>query len=165
MKTKTLTNIALMAALICLATMIIKIPTVNGYIHLGDSMIFLAVIILGKRHAPLAAGIGAALADLFGMYPAWIIPTFIIKFAMAFLMGFIVEDVMKNQKYAWVIGAFLGGILQIIGYAVATALMYGVAGMFAEIVGNVIQSGSSIVIAGFLIVTFNSAKTHIHVKK
>lgn len=43
-------------------------------------MIFLAIVFLGYKKAPLAAGIGAGLADLIGGYSAWVAPTFIIKF-------------------------------------------------------------------------------------
>ena len=65
MKTKDLTKMSIMAALVFLATYFIKIPSINGYTHLGDCMIFLSVLILGWRKGALAGGMGAALADLF----------------------------------------------------------------------------------------------------
>ena len=47
-KTRTLVMTALMAAIIFVATYIIKIPNpaTGGYSHMGDCMIFLAVIML-----------------------------------------------------------------------------------------------------------------------
>ena len=50
---------ALVMALICVATMIIKIPVpmTEGYVHLGDAMIFLGVLILGKNQGALADGV------------------------------------------------------------------------------------------------------------
>lgn len=46
--TKKLVIGALMAALTCIATMIIKIPTPTlGYIHLGDGLVLLCGIVLG----------------------------------------------------------------------------------------------------------------------
>ena len=56
----TLVMTGLMMCLVMVATMFIKIPIpmTQGYVHLGDSMIFLAVLILGKKYGAAAAGIG-----------------------------------------------------------------------------------------------------------
>ena len=57
---------ALMAALIFVATYLIKIPNpaTGGYSHMGDCMIFIAVVMLGRRNGSMAAAIGGALSDL-----------------------------------------------------------------------------------------------------
>lgn len=65
---RSITFTAVMAALVFVFTYTFKIPFVNGYTHIGDSMIFLAIVFLGYKKAPLAAGIGAGLADLIGGY-------------------------------------------------------------------------------------------------
>lgn len=39
----------LMIALVYLAGSIIKIPSVGGFVQMGDCMVFLSVIILGKK--------------------------------------------------------------------------------------------------------------------
>ena len=63
--TKKLVVTALMAALTCIATMIIKIPTPTfGYIHLGDGFVLLSGIILGPVSGAFAAGIGSMFADI-----------------------------------------------------------------------------------------------------
>ena len=61
---------ALFAALACVATMSIRIPTpgTGGYIHPGDAIVILAGIILGPVYGMLAGGIGSALSDLIGGY-------------------------------------------------------------------------------------------------
>ena len=71
---------ALLAALVCVATMVIQVPVpaTNGYIHLGDSLIFLAASILPSPYAAVAASIGGGLADLLTA-PMWTLPTIIIK--------------------------------------------------------------------------------------
>ena len=76
---KQLTKTAMMAALVFLGTFVFKIPTPNGYTHLGDCLIFVAVLALGWKRGAIAGGLGAALADLAGGYAVWIIPTFFIK--------------------------------------------------------------------------------------
>ena len=70
---------ALFAALTTVLTYYVKIPSVNGYMHIGDSMIYLCASILPTPLAALSAGIGAALSDAVGGYTMYIIPTFIIK--------------------------------------------------------------------------------------
>ena len=56
----------LMMAMIVVATIVIPIPVPfgSGYVHFGDAMIFLSVLILGWRYGAIAAGFGSALADL-----------------------------------------------------------------------------------------------------
>ena len=63
-KTNKLVLTALMVCLVLLATYIIKIPSpfTQGYVHLGDTMIFLSVLLLGKKGGAAAAGLGSALA-------------------------------------------------------------------------------------------------------
>ena len=70
--TKKLVIGALMAALTCIATMIIKIPTPTlGYIHLGDGLVLLCGIVLGPLGGALSAGIGSMFADIFSGYASW----------------------------------------------------------------------------------------------
>ena len=90
MKTKTLklTMTSLFAALICVATLIIRITTMgNGYIHLGDAFVVLSGILLGPVSGALAAGIGSAFADVFAGYIQYAVATFIIKALMAMISG------------------------------------------------------------------------------
>ena len=53
---------ALFAALSCVATMSIRIPTpgTGGYIHPGDAIVILSGVILGPIWGFLAGGIGSA---------------------------------------------------------------------------------------------------------
>ena len=70
----------LMMCLVTVATMFIKVPVpfTQGYVHLGDSMIFLSVLVLGKRNGVIAAGVGSALGDILGGYAFWAPWTLII---------------------------------------------------------------------------------------
>lgn len=91
---------ALMTALIAVVTIIIPIPVpfTNGYIHLGDSMIFLAVIMLGWKGGAVSAAVGSALADLLLGFVYWAPWTFVIKGGMALVLGLIIYQGMKNRK-------------------------------------------------------------------
>lgn len=70
---------AMFAAMIALLTFTFKIPTAGGYVHLGDTMIYLAAVVLPTPYAMAAAAVGGGLADMFGGYFHYIIPTMIIK--------------------------------------------------------------------------------------
>lgn len=145
MKIRDITYIGLMAALVFIGTYSIKIPNPWGYTHPGDSMIFLGVVLLGKRRGAFAAGIGAAMADLVGGYTFWILPTLIFKFMMAWTAGSISEKF--GEKYlTYTIGAALGSVIQIIGYTVVKIPMYGLTVALTSIFPNVIQSLIGIII-------------------
>ena len=62
-------------------------------------MIFLSVLLLGKKGGAAASGLGSALADLMGGYAAYAPWTFIIKGAMAFIMGVFIEMMTKKKKH------------------------------------------------------------------
>ena len=70
----------LMAAIIAVFTAFVKMPTgINeGYLHFGDSMVYLAGCLLGPFGA-ISAAIGGGLADVLAGAPVWAIPTAIIK--------------------------------------------------------------------------------------
>ena len=164
-KTKVMIKMAIMIALIYLATFFIKIPSINGYTHLGDCMIFLSVLILGTKRGALAGGIGAALADYLGGYIIWVIPTFFIKILMASIMGIITEKVFPKLKFGWIIGAVLGGIAQITAYTLVKVPLFGLGLAVAELPMLTLQTVSGIVIASILVSILNESVIVSKVRK
>jgi uncharacterized membrane protein len=108
LKLKNLVITGIMVALIFVLTFAIKVPVpfTRGYIHLGDSMIFIAAILFGWRVGALAGGLGSALADVVGGYAFWAIPTFIIKGIMGALVGLISDTYRKKYSLKKEIGIF-----------------------------------------------------------
>lgn len=124
----------LMMAMIVVATAIIPIPVPfgSGYIHFGDAMIFLSVLILGWRYGAIAAGFGSALADLLLGYAIWSPWTLFVKGIMAAIMGlFIVKSMHRKGvnilgvPIYTLIGMILGGCFMVAGYYVAEGVIYG----------------------------------------
>lgn len=146
---------ALFAALIFVCTYLIKIPNpaTGGYSHIGDCMIFLAVIMLGRQSGCIAAAIGGAMSDLLAGAAAWILPTLIIKFVMAFIMGTIIKSEPANRKRQ-LAGAAAGGVFQIVAYTLAKIVLIGVGPAVLSIPNVTIQTSVGIilfaVIAGVL---------------
>jgi uncharacterized membrane protein len=99
-QTKKLTYTGIMTALVFIATFAIRIPIpfTDGYVHLGDCMIFLAALLLGWKYGAFAAGVGSMLADLLGGYPHWALPTLVIKALMALLVALAINLVKTRGK-------------------------------------------------------------------
>lgn len=119
---------ALMAALICVMTMVVQIPIPLGYAHLGDAFILLAVLFVGKRSGIWAGGIGSALADLLTGFTAWVVPTFVIKSLMALLVGRIAyrkDGTCTLFSARAVIACAAGMVWMVAGYTITGAALYG----------------------------------------
>ena len=145
---------ALFAALACVATMSIRIPTpgTGGYIHPGDAIVILSGVVLGPGYGFLAAGIGSALSDLIGGYFVYVPITFVIKGLVALVSGLIYQKMSHsgNNRYLAVI---LGGITDIVfvagGYFICEFFLYG-SGAAASIPANIIQGIGGLVISAVL---------------
>lgn len=127
-KIQDLTILGLLSALVAVSTMMIKIPTIatEGYIHLGDSMIFLAAIMFGKKKGAIAGGLGSAMADLLLGYSHWIVPTLIIKGLMGYGIGIIADqesDNLINIRNS--VALAFGASWMVFGYFIAGGIMKG----------------------------------------
>lgn len=149
----------LMMAMIVVATTLITIPTPGGgYIHLGDTMIFLSVLILGWRYGAIAAGLGSALADLIAGYAVWAPWTLCVKGLMGVTMGLFILKAMKRPGMMLLgvpvyqlIGMILAGLEMAAGYYVAEYAIYG--NFAAALLGiplNILQFSVGAVLATLL---------------
>lgn len=162
LKTKDLVLTSLMIALVFLAGSVIRIPTFGGFVHLGDCMVFMSVIVLGKKKGALASALGMCLVDIFAAYYIWAPFTFIIKGIMAFIVGAIIERINKGEdlgfKKEYIFAFIAGGIFMVIGYFIAGTIIasfltdkvgfvQGFLYSAKDIVGNIVQVVTGIVIA------------------
>ena len=148
---KKLVIAAMLAALTCVATMVIKIPSpLNGYINLGDCFVLLAGWTLPVSYGFLSAGIGSALADVFSGYAAYAPATFIIKGLMAVAAGYIFRAISKhtNILVARIISGISAEAIMVVGYLLFESVLYGFGPSLVNVVPNCIQG-----IAGLLIGT------------
>jgi len=127
-KTKNLTVLGLLIALVAISTMVIQVPVpaTEGYIHLGDSVIFLVAILFGSRRGMIAGGLGSAIADILTGYTHWAIPTLIIKGIMGYLVGKISNIDDKNiLNTRNIISLIVGVIWMVLGYFLGGAALKG----------------------------------------
>ena len=158
-KTLKLVMAALLAAMTCVATMVIKIPltATGGYINLGNCIVLLSGILLGPLYGGLAAGIGSALADLFSGYVAFLPATFLIKGFMAVIMGLFIKDLSKNNAVKTAITGAIAECFMIAGYFFFEAVVMGFGlGAAASIPGNAIQGIVGLILAMLLVSVFKT---------
>ena len=147
----------MLAALACVATMIIKLPSpLGGYINLGDCIVLLCGWVLGPVYAFMAAGIGSALADIFSGYVLYAPATFVIKGLMALLACAIFACLSKKIKpfSARLFGAIAAEIVMVGGYFVFEGFIYGFAPSLVNIPANAVQGIAGIIIGMMLITLF-----------
>lgn len=119
-KTSLLVKTALLTALVFVCTILLKIPVgPDCYIHLGDAVIVLSVLMLPIPYACFAGAVGATLADLLGGFAFWAPWTFAVKLIMVLIMGFLVN---KSREF---IGLVAGSIVAILGYFVSEYMLFG----------------------------------------
>lgn len=155
--TKKIVLTSMLAALCCVATMIIKIPSpLKGYINLGDCVVLLSGFLLPPMYGFLAAGIGSALADLFSGYIVYAAATFVIKGLMALVAYFGVKALRKKIGIlpSRIISGIAAEIVMILGYFVFEGCMYGFISSIVNIPANAVQGAAGLILGIILIKIF-----------
>lgn len=154
--TKKLVLSALFAALTCICTMVITIPTpTGGYVHAGDCFVILSGAILGPFTGGLAAGIGSMFADLFLGYTAYAPGTLLIKFLAAFLAGATfryskkLSSSIKTDFFRILLCGIVSSLIVIAGYFLYDWMLTGnqITAAISSILGNSMQGLVSILLS------------------
>jgi len=155
MSVRTLTLLGLLIALTTVATMVIQIPTpaTQGYINVGDSMVFVSALLFGPLAGFLAGGVGSALADWLTGYQHFAPYTLVIKGLEGLVVGLIAWGLLKGRPTATFAGIasmvaamVIGGALMVSGYYGVEQFIMGKAAA-AEVPGNALQAVAGLVIA------------------
>ena len=157
---------AMMTAMVMIATTFFKIPNAMGYIHLGDGFVLLAAIILPKKYACFAGGVGAGLADIYGGYAVWAPWTLVIKIGMVLIVQLFFDFLTKRASngkhiakiagipFAELFAYVLAVLWTVSGYYIAQGFISGnwIAPV-ADVPGNVLQVAVGSIIAILVSVT------------
>ncbi len=160
-RTKKIVMTALMAALTCVATMVIKIPSpLNGYLNLGDGIVLTAGWLMAPGYGFVAAGLGSALADLFSGYFSYAPATFIIKGLMALVAfyGYKLLHKKMGNLPAGIISGIAAEILMILGYYVFEGFLYGFIPSAVNIPANGVQGVAGLLLGIVLMKVFEKGK-------
>ena len=152
---------ALFAAAIAVMTaylLHIPIPT-GGYIHLGDSLIYLAACLLPFPYAVVASAVGAGLADLLTA-PMWVIPTLIIKALTVLPFANRKEKIFCLRNC---MAIFVSGLISSVSYGLAAYILLGDANAFLpQFIGTLVQAAGSGAIFVVIALAFDSTKVKAH---
>ena len=139
---------ALFAALSCVATLVIQIPSpMNGYVNLGDCFVLLAGWLLGPVHGTLAAAVGSALADGLTGYMHYVPGTFFIKGLVALIAWALAKALLSRlgskRTLCRAISAIIAELCMVAGYYFYAGLLLGkglgALGAASSIPGNLVQ--------------------------
>lgn len=145
--TKTITKLSIFVAITVLMTAVVSIPIVggNGYVNLGDMVIFLSAMLLGRRSAFIVGGLGSFLADIILGYGIYAPASFIIKG----LEGFIAGSLMRKgigKKYP-LFASIVAGIWMALGYYIFEIFLYGAKGALLSVPANLSQGALGAVVS------------------
>ncbi len=133
---------AIMAALVCVSTLLIQvpIPATQGFFNVGDAMVMVASLTFGPIVGFFAGGIGSALADLIGGWYVWVPFTLVIKGLEGFIAGSIMvldegDKGVKTKIVAWIVAASE----MVVRYFLVQYYMYGLGAALTELPFNVLQ--------------------------
>ena len=149
---------AILAALICVATMIVQIPipATGGYANLGDGIILISSFLLPVGCSITAAALGSALADLLLGYVAFIPGTLMIKAFMAFLSWLVLHsfhqiETDRKAICAMIFSGIASEVFMVIAYFGYEAVIMGTGlGAAAGIPGNIGQGICGIIVSCIL---------------
>ncbi len=152
-KIRKLVLTALMAALCCVATMVVQIPSpMQGYVNLGDCFVLLSGWLLGPWYGFAAGGVGSMLADILLGYAHYAPGTLVIKGLMAMAAALILRS-MHGSKAGYLAGGAAAECIMVAGYFGYASLLLGKGlAAAASIPGNLFQGVVGLA-AGLALVT------------
>ena len=104
----------LFAALGCVGTMVLQIPSpTGGYMNLGDAVVILGAWLLGPVYGAVAGGVGPALADLLSGYAVYVPATLVIKALMALTAAWLYRALGKRGL---LLSALAAEVPMVLGY-------------------------------------------------
>lgn len=143
----------LMAALIAVFTAFVKIPTGinNGYIHFGDSLIYLAGCIVGP-FGMISAAVGGALADIMAGAAIWALPTAIIKTFNCLPFVLATRYYIKKKGSFKIVNTYtatmtiVSALVTIFGYLLAESILYSFPTALTSVPFSIVQAVGSAVV-------------------
>ncbi|HHV79921.1 MAG TPA: ECF transporter S component [Firmicutes bacterium] len=131
---------AMFSALVFVLTAFARVPALGGklYFHLGGIAIYCSAVLFGPAVGGTAGAVGSALADLMLGVPVWAPISFMVHGAEGLLVGRLSNGEAR-------IGAMAAGAaVMVCGYGVTAWMLYGVAAVPIELVGDVLQGALGI---------------------
>ena len=162
MNTKWVVMNGLMIALVFLVTYTTKIPGPVGPFNIGDAVIMVTAILLGRNSGLLAGALGSAVADIAMGYAFFAPFTLIVKGLEGYVVGLIAyhgksENFDTGRK---IVGVVVGAVVMIAGYFFSESLVlplfnkdFGLAMAVRELVSTNLIQGFVSAVTGYILST------------
>ncbi len=160
MRTKKLIQASLLAALCCVATMLIKIPLPYGFLNAGDAVVLLCGWLLSPVYGFFAAAIGSGLADIFAGYAVYAPATFLIKGLVAYFAFVLCRVFSKKQTlvFARIESGLLAEAFMVLGYFLFESIVYGIPAASVGLGPNGVQGAAGVALGVCLAKLFEKNK-------
>lgn len=134
---KKLSIYAVLISLTTLATMIITIPipATKGYINIGDLLVMVSALLIGRKGGFVVGGLGSAMADVLLGYGHYAPITLVVKGIEGWLTGYLYE---KSKTKSTRMPVIVSGLWMATGYFIAEIFLYG-KGAIVSLPGNIVQ--------------------------
>ena len=144
-----LIEVSLFAALILVSVQFLRIQVGPQFVHLGNALVVIAVLVFGSGFGALAAALGLGLFDIFNGYAAEVWITILESLLVCYVLHLVYEKAMKaNDKPATIftvglVAAVTKIILNLFKYTLINSfILPAMVGALAKITGTF---GTSIV--------------------
>lgn len=159
-KVKLMCMTGVLTALVFVVTAYLHIPTNNGYVHVGDGLIYLAACLLPWPYAITVGAGGALLADCLTGFAVWAPGSALIKALTALLFCRKGSKIINLRN---VLALLPAAVLCAGGYYLYETLLYGnYISPLSGIPGSIMQSLASSVV--FVVVGHTFDKMNIKLK-
>lgn len=144
------------AALVFVFTAYLHIPSVNGYVHVGDGFIYLAACLLPLPYALFVGAGGAVLADCLTGYAVWAPGSAVIKALLVLCFCRKGSPILNGRNW---LALPLAAVVCVGGYYLYGSILAGnFAAALADVPGNVMQAVCSSVLFVVLAVAADKLK-------
>lgn len=167
---------SLLTAMVIVLTCYLKIPAHNGYLHIGDSVIYVAACLLPAPLAVFCGAVGGMAADILSGYTMYALPSFIIKAMLVPAFSSKTDKISSKRNF---LASVLNIPITVAGYYVTEAVLISSGGNFIKtflspvpwisalhtIPMNLIQAAASSVIFIFAALALDKANIKQHIRK
>ena len=114
-------------------------------------MIYLAAMLLGPAGGAVVGAVGHSLADLLSGHAIFILPTFVIKGLMGFVIGKLIYPAENLNKRRFICAGLSALVIVTLGYFVAEIPLYGVQTAAVALVSSPVQWLMSVIASAVLL--------------
>lgn len=139
MEVKQLAKIAMMTALTVAVSMlvVIPIPATKGIVTLCEVGIYISASLFGPFGGFCVGALSGGMIDLLSGYPQWMLFSFVIHGIQGLIAGYLMQQSFPLKH---IVSLVLASLWMIIGYMLATSLLYTWPAGLASIIGNIVQT-------------------------